>query len=129
MPYHVTVCTSPLVNRCVTKLSSVLPGFTFHQLRIAETTRLRRVAARLKPRPEAAQSRAYVPKFHWTQMPDMLSTEFPSSGWKDWEPDKCPLNLKMDSWVDTDALLDLAKKHQFPHMGWVAKWVNTLKLT
>ena len=62
-------------------------------------------------------------------MPDMLSTEFPSSVWKDWEPDKCPLNLKMDSWVDTDALLDLAKKHQFPHMGWVAKWVNTLKLT
>ena len=96
-------------------------------MEVAETTRLRRIAARLKPRPEAAQSRPYVPKFEWTQLPDMLSPEFPDSVWKDWEQDECPLDLKMDSWIDTDALLNLAGRYQFPHMNWVTKWVDILK--
>lgn len=66
-------------------------------------------------------------KHHWSTIPDVMSPKFPDIVWKDWEPDSCPLNLKMTSWVDTKALTKLAERHNFPRMDWVRRTVTTLE--
>ena len=108
-------------------MNVLIAGFAFHLLAAAETRRLRTIAARLQPRPGPIKLGLYVPKHKWSQIPEILSEEFPDSVWRDWEPDKCPLQLSKAPLLNPDKLLELARNTDFPDMARVHRTAELLR--